>query len=418
MALTLASNAITFTDNTSLSSGIIGTAQLSAGAVTTSILASDAITTDKINTGAVTFDKISQNSGPFSFRNKVQNGDMRIDQRLNGGVHTVAGTTIMTMDRYFMGCTEASSAYTVQRVTDVPTGAGFVNSMKFTITDTHTMTVNNWCGVHHSIEGLNLTDLCYGTSNAKPVTLSFWVKASIPGTYSGFWRPTLSGLFKPYMFTYTIVQANTWEFKTITIPGDTQRGINLNIQVGVTLHFSLGAGPTVTTSTVNEYLPEGSNFLHVTGTVQPIQTNGATFFLTGLQLEIGTVATPFEHRSISTELALCQRYLYRLSHTSTAGSNRIVANGVANATTNLRLLVILPVNLRTIPTLSFRNVNDFDIESRDLRTVTSMNISSMHDSITHNHFELSVNGTGFITHEAVQLVMDQPGGFIQFSAEI
>ena len=245
-----------------------------------------------------------QNQWGTGFKNRIINGDMRIDQRNAGAAVTVnANGNFYPVDRY--RCTGANSAgvYTLQQVTDAP--AGFINSLKATVT-TADSTLSNTRAyvVTQIIEGFNTSDLGFGSASAKTVTLSFSVKSSVTGSFSGVIRNTFDGATTSYPFSYTISSANTWEQKSVTITAATSGTRATNNTEGMTVGFTLGASSD-RLGTANTW---GGNLWGATGMTQLISTLNATFYITGVQLEAGSVATPFERRPYGTELALCQRY--------------------------------------------------------------------------------------------------------------
>jgi hypothetical protein len=234
----------------------------------------------------------------FSFRNRIINGDMRIDRRNAGAAVTVSGAASQNFstDRWIIYVDGGSA--TGQRVADGP--AGFTNSLRFTVTSTSTGPAL----VQQRLEGLNAADLAWGTPSALPVTLSFWVKASITGTF-GISISNWSGTRATRTVTYTISAANTWEYKTITIPGSTAGTWATDNTQHAQIRWTLSP-------TSSPFAPGSwhvGDALGVTGQTNLMATNGATFQITGAQFEAGSVATPFEHRPIGAELLLCQRYL-------------------------------------------------------------------------------------------------------------
>ena len=257
-------------------------------------------------------------------RNRIINGDMRIDQRNAGAAVTIINSLTggtYTLDRFLVNA-YGGGGIDVQQVTDAP--AGFNNSMKCTVStaDTNLQNVNppsipsnEEYFIQQMIEGYNCADLGFGTANAKTVTISFWVKASIAGSY-GFALKN-SGAVRSYPTSYSISagEVNTWVQKTITIAGDTSGTWNKTDGMGIEVYFSLGAAPAAK-GTANTWATAPS-YSAATGSLDWISTNGATFYITGVQLEPGTVATPFEHRSYGQELALCQRYYSVLDNVST-----------------------------------------------------------------------------------------------------
>ncbi len=255
--------------------------------------------------GHVTVDGVQlPSSGPLSgARNRIINGDMRIDQRNAGAsVSVTNAAAYYAVDRFRMSGTASSGVFTGQQVADAP--ASFVNSLKITVTTADaSLAAADEYHVSQSIEGFNTSDLSFGTADAKPVTLSFWVKSSITGYYGG--SLSNSALNRTYPFTYSISSANTWELKTVTVLGDTS-GTWLQTNVtGIRVFFGLGLGS-------NFSGPAGAwasaPYISATGSTNLLATNGATFYITGVQLEAGSVATPFERRSYGQELYLCQRY--------------------------------------------------------------------------------------------------------------
>ena len=279
--------------------------------IKTGMIADGAITTPKMN------DEVEN---LFSFRNRLINGDMRLNQR-NGNTAVNLATSRpagFNVDRWSVWLANwPSGSGTQQRDTDVPSGQGFINSLLTTVTaagsggdDSRRFLI------HQMIEGSNIADLGWGTAAAKTITLSFWVKSSVTGNY-GF-TLTNNDNNRAYAVTYAINSANTWEYKTITVPGDTSGTWLTDNSTGITLNYDLGVfGPT--TSTLNSWL--SGDVRGVVGSVKLITTVGATFRITGVQLEVGSVATPFERRPFGTELALCQRYYERVGGGSCGSSS-------------------------------------------------------------------------------------------------
>jgi hypothetical protein len=233
------------------------------------------------------------------FRSRIINGGMVIDQRNAGASVTANGS--YPVDRYQYQ-NDSDATVTLQQSSTAP--AGFVNSLSATIsTADASVGATQYSVFTQRIEGFNVADLGWGTANAKTVTLSFWVRASVTGTYGG--AINNDGSSRSYPYTYTINSANTWEYKTITIAGDTTGTWLTTNGVGVQVRWSLGMGSSLA-GTAGSW--SGSTFFGATGAVNLISTSGATLFLTGVQLEVGTQATSFEYRQYGTELALCQRY--------------------------------------------------------------------------------------------------------------
>jgi hypothetical protein len=222
-------------------------------------------------------------------RNRIINGDMRIDQRNAGASVTISSSGSFGVDRWY-AVEDTDGTMTMQQSTTAP--AGFVNSMVFTTgTADASLAAAQYVITGQQIEGVNVADLGWGTASAQSVTLSFWVRSSLTGTFGGAVRNSASN--RSYPFTYSISAANTWEQKAVTIPGDTSGTWLTDTGVGIRLTFGLGVGST-NSGTAGSW--SGSNFFSATGATSVIGTASATWFVTGVQLEVGTAATPFERR--------------------------------------------------------------------------------------------------------------------------
>ncbi len=243
--------------------------------------------------------------GALSFRNRIINGDMRIDQR-NAGASITPLDGQYSVDRWACFRAQASKYSVQQNAGAVTPPTGFTNYLGVTSLSAYSSVAADYFGIVQNIEGLNVADFGWGSASAKAVTLSFWVRSSLTGTLSGALRN--AGNTRVYLFTYTVAAANTWEYKTITIPGDTAGTWLATNGLGINVWFDLGSGSNLTGT------PGGwgsASAIRATGSVSLVGTNAATFYLTGVQLEVGPVATPFERRPFGMELALCQRYFER-----------------------------------------------------------------------------------------------------------
>jgi hypothetical protein len=280
-------------------------------------------------------------SGLTGFRNRIINGDMRIDQRSSGSsLSFPANTSGYCIDR-FKFTTNGSAAATVQRSTTVPTGQGFTNSLLTTITTAEPAVAsgNKVTTYYYSLEGFNVSDLGWGTASAQSITISFWVRSSVTGTYS--FSVMNTSFARSYNSSYAISAANTWEKKTFTIPGDTgATSIDTTNGNAIQLVFDLGFSTLYETSTANTWLASGAYAL--SGCVKLSSTLNATWYLTGLQLEAGSTATDFERRPIGTELALCQRYYWKVS----TNIGRVV-----DASNSVQPAIYMKQTMRTAPTL-------------------------------------------------------------------
>jgi hypothetical protein len=256
----------------------------------------------KVSAGVLNIDDL------FGFRNRIINGDMRIDQRNAGAA--VTDNAEFPVDRFQINNT-SDGAFSAQQDSSAP--AGFINSTKITTTTADaSLTTTQVFAFRQTIEGTNISDLGWGTANAKTVTLSFWVRSSLTGTFGGSLRNSAAD--RSYPFTYSISAADTWEQKSVTIAGDTTGTWLTTTGLGMSVWFGLGAGPD-RSGTAGSWA--GANYLSATGATSVIGTLNATWYITGVQLEVGSVATPFERRPFGAELALCQRYLpaFNLSNT-------------------------------------------------------------------------------------------------------
>jgi hypothetical protein len=249
----------------------------------------------------------------FGFKNRIINGAMVIAQRNAGASVTVpAATVTYTVDRWAAYGSQASK-FTVQQSSTAPTG--FTKSTLITSLSAYAIGSSDVYWFRQPVEGFNVADLAWGTASAAAVTLSFWVRSSLTGTFGG----SVSNASWSYPFSYTISAANTWEQKTVTIAGSTSGTWSTDNTASFYLQFGLGVGSTYS-STAGSW--QAANYVSATGATSVVGTNGATFYITGVQLEKNTGATGFDVRPYGTELALCQRYYEKgwLSSSSTAAS--------------------------------------------------------------------------------------------------
>ena len=316
---------------TTLSGAITG------GAVTaTSLAVSGATTTTSL---AVNSNNISAVNS-LGFRNRVINGNMAIDQR-NAGASITPTNGQFSVDRWLCGLTQASK-FSVQQSTTAPTGYGF--SLLATSLSAYSVASGDAFLLQQKIEGFNFADMAWGTASAQTVTLSFQVRSSLTGTFGGSVQNSAQN--RTYPFSYTISAANTWETKTVTIAGDTTgTWIGATNGVGLLLNFGLGCGSTFS-GTAGSWA--AANYFTSTGATSVVGTNGATFYITGVQLEAGSVASPFERLDYGRQLIQCQRYLPAFPVTST--NWRLPAVGLAAAGNTVFLTLTLPTTTRVPPT--------------------------------------------------------------------
>jgi hypothetical protein len=260
------------------------------------------INTNSIADDAVTVPKVTDQV--LTHRNLIINGACVIDQR-NGGASVTPADTNYTVDRWRYTASQASKFTFQQNAGSVTPPAGFENYMGFTVASAVTVGSGDYFAITQRIEGYNVNQLEFGTSNAKTVTLSFWVRSSLTGTFGGTLRGASFG--RSYPFTYAISSANTWEYKTVTVAGDTSGTYQSGNTTGLEVIFGLGVGSTYS-GTAGSWTASGH--FSATGAVSVVGTGSATWQVTGVQLEVGDTATPFEHRQYGQELALCQRYYF------------------------------------------------------------------------------------------------------------
>ena len=340
-------------------------------------------------------------------RNIVINGAMQIAQR--GTSSTSSG---YLLDRFNIQ-NVSDGAFSATQDSSAPTG--FENSLKIEVTTADTSlsaTQNLRC--EYRVEGKDMFYLDWGTSNAKTITLSFYVKSSLTGTFSG--AINNSDFNRAYPFTYTISSANTWEYKTVKIDGDTTGTWLVTNGIGMNICWSLGAGSS-RVGTADAWA--AVNVQGVSGQVELIGTVNATWQMTGVQLEVGSVATPFEHRSFGEELLLCQRYLQRFEGVEGQGSNSDGTRFISANwdTTNHYTGHIFSPEMRSAPTIGFSSADDFKVYTAgSANTVSGVSLSGSGRTGAEVFFTTSATGTsgdaGFVR------IFDHTNGFIEFRAEL
>jgi hypothetical protein len=360
----------------------------------------------------VTFpDSTNQFSGgAFSFKNRIINGDMRIAQR---GTAAVTGNGDYPVDRFNVG-NSTDGAYSAQQDSSAP--AGFTSSVKITATTADgTLTGAQVLNIGQRIEGTNIADLGFGTANAKTVTLSFWVRSSLTGTFGGALRNSASD--RSYPFTYAISVADTWEQKSVTIAGDTSGTWLTTTGIGIGVFFGLGAGPD-RSGTAGAW--NSNNNLSATGAVSVIGTLNATWYVTGVQLEVGSVATPFERRPFGAELALCQRYCINYRSADAGSITYTFGTGETPTSTLVQLTMPLPVEMRVIPSLTTTGTaSNYAIYSANSNTACSAvpSINNTSNKLTA-HMNWAV-ASGLTPGRAAQCIANSNNtAYLLFTAEL
>jgi hypothetical protein len=315
---------------------------------------------------------------------------MVVDQRNAGAsVTNAVSTTTYTLDRWVYQA-DAASKFTIQQnAGSVTPPAGFTNYFGVTSLSAYAIGTGNYNLITQRIEGFNFADLNWGTANAQTVTLSFWVRSSLTGTFGG--AISNSAQNRSYPFSYTISSANTWTAISVTIAGDTTgTWIGATNGIGLVVNFGLGVGSTLS-GTAGAWA--GANYLSATGATSVVGTNGATWYVTGVQLEAGTTASPFEYRQYGTEFYLCQRYYQATGNVSTSA---YYAQGIIG--------FILPAPMRASPTIAFSYNGTtnrvYQIDTGTQTTLTSPNVAGTSIALTNMYAQLNGSwavaaGTGF-----------------------
>jgi hypothetical protein len=329
---------------------------------------------------------------------------MVIDQR-NAGASVTPTNGQYVVDRWAGGLSVSSKFTMQQNAGSVTPPVGFSNYLGCTSTSAYSVTADDIFGIQQRIEGYNIADLAWGTANASPVTLSFWVRSSLTGTFGGALR---NGDFnRQYTFSYTITAANTWQYKTVTIAGDTSGTWAVTNGNGIGIFFAIASGANYQ-NTAGSW-GAGSSGLSPTGQTSVVGTNGATFYITGVQLEKGTTATNFDVLPFGTELQLCQRY-FQLTET---------ISGVATASTVFSGTPSYPVQMRASPTIGLTAVATItDLYIADF-TQSSINIAiSAGTRVTNKSANINLGSYTGLTQGRFMMMIPNTGASITLSAEL
>jgi hypothetical protein len=352
-------------------------------------------------------------ASPYVLKNRIINGAMVIDQRNAGAAITPTASTY-TLDRWSVILTQASKFSIQQNAGSVTPPIGFSNYLGITSSSAYSVLTNDTFLLAQNIEGFNTADLGFGTANAQTVTLSFRVRSSLTGTFGG--ALTNSAGTRSYPFSYTVSSANTWTTVSITIAGDTTgTWIGATNGVGLIVRFGLGSGATFS-GTSGAWA--AGNIVQPTGTVSVVGTNGATLYITGVQLEQNTSATPFERRLYGQELANCQRYYYK---TTPLTGNQPAYSVVGSLSTTRSISmhpVPMPVTMRTSPTVGYNSVMitnaQTSVISSTVSSVTTYNTATASNYVTLD-IAYSAGGAG---NNIYALSANAAGSYLDFSAEL
>jgi hypothetical protein len=338
---------------------------------------------------------------------------MRIDQRNAGASVTNNAGAFVGLDRWIVQGSVTSKFTAQQNAGSVTPPVGFTNYLGVTSSSAYTVLVGDYFSIGQKIEGLNISDLDFGKATVKTVTVSFWVRSSLTGTFGGVIQN--NGVDRTYPFTYTISTSNTWEQKTITIAGDTSGTWLTTNGTGLYVQFGLGVGTTYS-GTANAWA--AANYVSATGATSVVGTSGATWYVTGVQLEIGSTATPFERRLYGQELALCQRYYFK---TTPLTGNQPVYGIVGSLSTTRSISmhqVPMPVTMRTSPTVGYNSVMVTNAATSVISSTVS-SVTTYNSTTASNYVTLDMAySAGGSSGNIYALSANAAGSYLEFSAEL
>jgi hypothetical protein len=335
-------------------------------------------------------------------RNLIINGAMQVAQRGTSGTSTA---DIYTVDRFALGHGSPVNAMTFEQSTDTPDN--FKNSLKITAGTGASASTTGYAILRQAIEGQNMAHLGFGTSAAKAIILSFHVKSSLTGTFGISIRNQAGN--RAYAGTYVINSANTWEYKTVAIPGDTSGTWPTDTGIGFNIFWDLGAGSNYDIAAGS--WTSGSNMFGVESTVKLTETTNATFFITGVQLEVGEQATPFEHRSFADEMIRCQRYYQEVA----SGSCYFAGNGLG--TTNIIVGIPLATSMRATPSVK-QNGYTFHRSGNVNSSGANPSVSNFQYDIGRNAVGVRISGWASNNTDEVAYAVTPATEVLAFEAEL
>ncbi len=353
--------------------------------------------------GTINADKMTtsdgvSSSGLYGFKNRLINSAMVIDQR-NAGASVTATGSNYSLDRWQM-LASVSSKFTVQQSSTAP--SGFTKSLLVTSSAATSLGATDYYLITQKIEGFNTADLGWGAAGASPITVSFWVRSSLTGTF-GFVVRNGAGN-RLYPASYTISSANTWEQKSVTIAGDTTGTWSTDNSIGVELDFGLGVGSTYS-NTAGTWTTGG---LGTTGATSVVGTNGATFYITGVQLEKGSTATSFDYRDYGRELIMCQRYFQLVYPTAGNATSSTIADMIVSCFTPMRASATL--NQNGVLTVYDDQVGPFTQSSTSISNLGNQN--NVVNTIRLGNF------SGMTTNRFLIGSPGNPSNYVSLSAEL
>jgi hypothetical protein len=347
----------------------------------------------------------------FGFKNRIINGGMVIDQRNNGG--SITPNNQYLLDRFQLQNTLSGKFTFQQNYGSVTPPTGFSNYLGMFVASAYSVGSSDQFVLCQIIEGYNCSDFAYNTANAKTVTLSFWVYSSLTGTFGGSVQN--GGQSRSYPFNYTVSSANTWTQISVTIPGDTAGSLGTGNSAGMRVFWNLGSGSTYGGGTANTW--QSGNYNSPTGSVSVVGTGSATFYLTGVQLEVGSTATSFDYRPYGTELALCQRYYQTFSSQGSGAYYMAVVGNVNSGGSVGYGMGFFKVTMRPAPSFAYSGTLGTDIKfNASNGDGTPSAITA--DQINSDSYSLYITGMNGSQGYAFRVFSLTSSGKFTFSAEL
>ena len=352
------------------------------------------ITIDGTN-GITQADQFNSDS-TFGFKNRIINGSMVLDQRNAGASVTPTNGQYLT-DRWNAALSQASKFTAQQNAGSVTPPVGFSNYLGCTSSSAYSITASDVFNIIQPLEGFTTSDLGFGTANAKTITLSAWVYSSLTGTFGG--SLANYGLTRSYPFTFSIPTANTWTQISVTIAGDTGgTWVGSSNAGSMYVRFNLGTGSTYS-GTAGAWA--SADYRSATGATSVVGTSGATFYITGVQLEVGSTATSFDYRPYGTELALCQRYYQFVGGEVVY---QFVGAGMNYATNSSSIQIPILVRFRAIPSIGVSSVSHWAITYASGAQAVATSITDDQSGTTTVNVGVVVTGTPLTNGGAAKLI--------------
>ena len=361
--------------------------------------------------GIVTATSFVPTVGQLSHRNVIINGDAKVSQRATAKGSITSGG-YYAVDRWYVTM-DTAGTWTMYQDSDVPSGYGFSKSVSLDVNTANTsLSAGSRAMLSYRLEGQDVQRFCKGTANAKKYALSFWVKCGKTGTYvlELFDHDNSRHICK----TYTISSANTWEQKKLIFDNETSNPFGNDNGKSFELQFYLAAGSNFTSGTLATSWASNTNANRAVGQVNVADSTSNKYFLTGVQLEVGPVATPFEHRSFADELRRCQRYFFNLTGDNNFRSGVL---GYANSSSEFRCVVNFPVPMRAAASFS-GSATSMVVDSADDSSAFNVNTLAIANTPTLLQAVLEVSPGGMTAGQCGQLEFRANGGFMNFSAEL